>query len=169
MKYLKQHIIESILSSTKSGKDVFKPKYITGWSGHEIWQVDSDMKKWFENCDKNDFLTVCKDCFAVVRRSRSKFESIRGRVIIRFNDGVFVLHMSVQPQTRALDFEFYFADDESRSLKEYRSYINKQHDEIIKRDGSMKWNWVPKEFTSIKGRERILDYIQKNIDAIIKQ
>jgi hypothetical protein len=33
----------------------------------------------------------------------------------------------------------------------------------------MNWNYVPKEFTSIKGRERILDYIQKNIDAIIKQ
>ena len=55
----------------------------------------------------------------------------------------------------------YFADDESRSIKEYRSYFNKQHDEIIKRDGSMKWNWVPKELTSIKGRELILDYIQK--------
>jgi hypothetical protein len=77
--------------------------------------------------------------------------------------------MSIHPETRTLDFEFYFADDESRSLKEYRSYLTKQHDEIIKRDGSMKWNWVPKEFTSIKGRERILDYIQKNIDAIIKQ
>lgn len=162
-------LYESILSSTNSGKDVFKPEYITGWSGHEIWQVDSDMKKWFENCDKNDFLTICKDCFTTVRRSRSKFESIRGRVIIRFNDGVFVIHMSIHPETRALDFEFYFADDESRSFKEYRSYLNKQHDEIIKKDGSMKWNWVPKELTSIKGRERILDYIRKNIDAIIKQ
>ena len=48
-------LYESILRSTKSGKDVFKPKYVTGWSGHEIWQVDSDMKKWFENCDKRLF------------------------------------------------------------------------------------------------------------------
>lgn len=162
-------LYESILSSTKSGKDVFKPKYITGWSGHEIWHVDSYMKKWFENCDKNDFLTICKDCFTTVRKSRSKFESIIGRVIIRFNDGAFVIHMSVHPQTRVLDFEFYFANDESRIFKDQRSYLNKQHAEIIKRDSSMKWNWVPKEFTSIKGRERILDYIQKNLDAIIKQ
>ena len=112
---------------------------------------------------------MIKDCFTTVRRSRSKFESIRGRAIIRFNDGAFVLHMSIHPQTRNIDFEFYFADDESRSLKEYRSYLNKQHNEIIKRDSSMDWNYVPKEFTSIKGRERILDYIQKNLDAIIKQ
>lgn len=162
-------LYESILRSTKSGKDVFKPKYITGWSGHEIWQIESDMKKWFENCDKSDFLAICKDCFAYLRRSRSKSVGVRGRAIIRFNDGAFVIHMSINPETRALDFEFYFADDESRSLKEYRSYLNKQYDEIIKRDGSMKWNWVPKEFTSIKGRGRILDYIQKNLDAIIKQ
>lgn len=162
-------LYESILGSTKSGKDVFKPKYISGWSGQQIWQIDSDMKRWFENCDKNDFLYISKDCFTMVRKSRSKFESIRGRFIIRFNDGVFVLHMSINPQTRVLDFEFYFADDESRSFKEHRSYLNKQHDEIIKKDSSMNWNYVPKELSSIKGRERILDYIQKNIDAIIKQ
>lgn len=45
-------LYESILRSTNAGKDVFKPKYISGWSGQQIWQVDSDMKKWFENCDK---------------------------------------------------------------------------------------------------------------------
>lgn len=161
MKNLQEYISESILKSTKSGKDVFKPKYISGWDGQEIWQVDSDMKKWFENCDKNDFLTICKNCFTMLRKSRSKITGIKGQVIIKFNDGNFVIRMSIHPETIALDFEFYFANDESRSLKEYRSYLNKQHDEIIKRDGSMTWNWVPKEFTSIKGRERILDYIQK--------
>lgn len=162
-------LYESILRSTNAGKDAFKPKYISGWSGLQTWKVDSDMKKWFKTCDKNDFLTICKDCFTLLRRSRSKIEGIYGDVIIKFNDGTFVIHMSINPETRAIDFEFYFADSASRSFKEYRSYLNKQHNEIIKRDGSMKWNWVPKEFTSIKGRERIFDYIQKNLDAIIKQ
>lgn len=164
-------LYESILSSTKSGKDAFKPKYINGWDGQEIWQVDSDMKKWFENCDKNDFLAICKDCFNMLRRSRSKFDGIKGQVIIKFIDGNFVIHMSIHPQTRGIDFNFYFLDkDSSKSgAGGIREYINKQYTEIIKRDGSMKWNWVPKEFTSIKGRERILDYIQKNLDAIIKQ
>lgn len=164
-------LYESILRSTNSGKDVFKPKYISGWSGNQTWQVDSDMKKWFENCDKNDFIAICKDCFALLRRSRSKIEGIYGNVIIKFNDGNFVIRMSIHPETRAIDFNFYFLDkDPSKSgAGGIREYINKQHNEIIKRDGSMKWNWVPKEFTSIKGRERIFDYIQKNLDAIIKQ
>lgn len=164
-------LYESILSSTKSGKQAFKPKYISGWSGHEVWQVDSDMKSWFVNCDKNDFLTICKDCFATVRRSRSKFDGIKGFAIIKFNDGNFFIQMSIHPQTRSIDFDFYFLDKDSNKsgAGSTREYINKQHAEIIKRDGSMKWNWVPKEFTSIKGRERILYYIQKNIDAIIKQ
>lgn len=164
-------LYESILSSTKSGKDVFKPKYISGWSGEQIWQVDSDMKKWFENCDKNDFIAICKDCFATVRRNRSKLFGIRGRVIIKFNDGIFVIYMSINTETRVIDFNFYFLDKDPSKLGagEIREYINKQHDEIKKRDSSMNWNYVPKEFTSIKGRERILDYIQKNLDAIIKQ
>ena len=165
-------LYESILSSTKSGKHAFKPKFISGWDGHEVWQVDSDMKGWFEICDKNDFLAICKDCFASVRRSRSKLFGINGKVIIKFNDGNFVIHMSINPETRAIDFNFYFLDIVSKpgsGAGGIREYINKQYTEIIKRDGSMKWNWVPKEFTSIKGRERILDYIQKNIDAIIKQ
>lgn len=162
-------LYESILRSTKSGKDVFKPKYVSGWSGQQIWQVDSDMKKWFENCDKNDFLAICKDCFATVRRNRSKLFGIRGQVIIKFNDGNFVIYMSINPQTRAIDFNFYFSNIVSGKIDEIRNFINKQYSEIIKKDGSMKWNWVPKELTSIKGRERILDYIQKNLDAIIKQ
>ena len=164
-------LYESILSSTKSGKHAFKPKYVSGWAGQQIWQVGSDMKNWFENCDKNDFLAICKDCFATVRRNRSKLFGIRGQVIIKFNDGNFVIYMSINPETRAIDFNFYFLDKDASKSGEggIREYINKQHSEIIKRDGSMKWNWVPKEFTSIKGRERILDYIQKNIDAIIKQ
>lgn len=164
-------LYESILRSTKSGKDVFKPKYISGWAGQQIWQVDSDMKKWFENCDKNDFLATCKDCFATVRRNRSKLFGIRGQVIIKFNDGNFVIYMSINPETRIVDFNIYFLDKDASKSGEggIREYINKQYAEIIKRDGSMKWNWVPKEFTSIKGRERILDYIQKNLDAIIKQ
>lgn len=165
-------LYESILKSTKSGKDVFKPKYISGWEGQEIWQVDSDMKKWFENCDKNDFLTICKNCFTMLRRSRSKIAGIKGQVIIKFNDGNFFIQMSIHPQTRAIDFDFYFLDTVSKpgsGAGGPRAYINKQYTEIIKRDGSMTWNWVPNEFTSIKGRERILDYIQKNLDAIIKQ
>lgn len=165
-------LYESILRSTKSGKDVFKPKYISGWSGQQIWQVDSDMKKWFENCDKNDFITICKDCVSTVRRSRSKSFGIKGEVIIKFNDGNFFICMFINPKTRAIDFNFYFLDIVSKpgsGAGGPLANINKQHDEIIKRDGSMNWNWVPKEFTSIKGIERILDYIQKNIDAIIKQ
>ena len=164
-------LYESILSSTKSGKHAFKPKYISGWTGQQIWQVDSDMKSWFENCDKNDFLAICKDCFATVRRNRSKLFGIRGQVIIKFNDGNFVIYMSINPETRAIDFNFYFLDKDASKSGEggIREYINKQHSEIIKRDGSMKWNCVPKEFTSIIGRERILDYIKKNIDEIIKQ
>ena len=164
-------LYESILSSTKSGKHAFKPKFISGWDGHEVWQVDSDMKGWFKICDKNDFLTTCKDCFSMLRRSRSKFDGIKGFVIIKFNDGNFFIRMSIHPQTRAIDFNFCFLDKGSNGSTSgiIREYINKQYTEIIKRDGSMKWNWVPKEFTSIKGRERILDYIQKNLDAIIKQ
>lgn len=162
-------LYESILRSTKSGKDVFKPKYITGWSGHETWEVNSDMKKWFTNCDKNDFLTICKDCFASLRRTRSTIVGTYSDVIIKFNDGNFVIRMSIHPQTRAIDFNFYFSNVVSGKIDEIRNFINKQYSEIIKKDGSMKWNWVPKEFTSIKGRERILDYIQKNLDAIIKQ
>lgn len=164
-------LYESILSSTKSGKHAFKPKFISGWDGHEVWQVDSDMKSWFGNCDKNDFLTICKDCFNMLRRSRSKFDGIKGFAIIKFNDGNFFIRMSIRPQTRAIDFNFCFLDKGSNGAASgiIREYINKQYTEIIKRDGSMKWNWVPKEFTSIKGRERILDYIQKNLDAIIKQ
>lgn len=168
MKNLQEYISESILKSTKSGKDVFKPKYISGWDGQEIWQVDSDMKKWFENCDKNDFLTICKDCFAMLRKSRSKITGIKGQVIIKFNDGNFVIRMSIHPQNRNIDFNFYFSDIVGK-IADIKEFINKQRTEILKRDGSMRWNWVPKEFTSIKGRERILDYIQKNIDAIIKQ
>lgn len=162
-------LYESILSSTKSGKHAFKPKYVSGWTGNEVWQVDSDMKSWFGNFDKNDFLAICKDCFSMLRRSRSKFDGIKGTVIIKFNDGNFVIRMSIHPQTRAIDFNFYFSNIVSGKIDEIRNFINKQYTEIIKRDGSMKWNWVPKELTSIKGRERILDYIQKNIDAIIKQ
>lgn len=165
-------LYESILSSTKSGKYKFKPEYISGWTDREVWKVDSDMKEWFENCDKNDFLAICKNCFNMLRRSRSKFDGIRGQVIIKFNDGNFFISMSIHPQTRAIDFNFYFLDIVSKlgsGAGGPRAYINKQYTEIIKRDGSMKWNWVPKEFTSIKGRERILDYIQKNLDAIIKQ
>lgn len=162
-------LYESILRSTNAGKDVFKPKYISGWSGHQIWEVDSDMKKWFKNCDKNDFLTICKDCFSYIRMSRSKTAGTYGDVIIKFNDGYFVIRMSIHPQTRAIDFNFYFSDAVSGKIVEIREFINKQYSEIIKRDGSMKWNWVPKELTSIKGRERIFDYIQKNLDAIIKQ
>ena len=129
------------------------------------------MKVWFENCDKNDFLATCKDCFATVRKSRSKLFGIRGQVIIKFNDGNFVIYISINPETRVIDFNFYFLDkDPSKSgAGGIREYIKKQHSEIIKRDSSMNWNYVPKELSSIKGRERILDYIQKNIDAIIKQ
>lgn len=60
-------LYESILRSTKSGKDVFKPKYISGWAGQQIWQVDSDMKKWFENCDKIEkpFIFNITDSFSV--------------------------------------------------------------------------------------------------------
>lgn len=164
-------LYESILRSTKSGKDVFEPKYISGWSGQQIWKVDSDMRKWFENCDKNDFLAICKDCFATVRRNRSKLFGIRGQVIIKFNDGNFVIYMSINPETRAIDFNFYFLDkDPSRSgAGGIREYINKQYAEITKHPNANICNWIPKEFTSIKGRERILDYIQKNLDAIIKQ
>lgn len=164
-------LYESILRSTKSGKDVFKPKYVSGWSGQQIWQVDSDMKKWFENCDKNDFLAICKDCFATVRRNRSKLFGIRGQVIIKFNDGNFVIYMSINPETRIVDFNIYFLDNDASKSGEggIREYINKQYSEITKYPNANICNWIPKEFTSIKGRERILDYIQKNLDAIIKQ
>jgi hypothetical protein len=164
-------LYESILRSTKSGKDVFKPKYVSGWAGQQIWQVDSDMKKWFEICDKNDFLAICKDCFATVRRNRSKLFGIRGQVIIKFNDGNFVIYMSINPETRIVDFNIYFLDKDASKSGEggIREYINKQYAEITKHPNANICNWVPKEFTSIKGRERILDYIQKNLDAIIKQ
>lgn len=165
-------LYESILSSTKSGKDALKPKYISGWEDREIWEVNFDMKKWFENCDKNDLLTICKDCFNMLRKSNSKFGEITGQVIIKFDDGNFFIHMSINPETRTIEFNFYFLDTVSKpgsGAGGLREYINKQYKEITKYPNANVCNYIPKGLTSIKGVERILDYIRKNINAVIKQ
>lgn len=163
-------LYESILRSTNSGKDVFKPKYITGLAGFEFWKVNSDMKKWFEKCDKNYFFAICEDCFDMLKNSNKKYV-LKGQTIIEFNDGNFVICMSISPKSRNIEFNFYFSDTVSYNVVEIQKLINKQYSEIVKMTNADELNWIPKELYSIPdaGMIRILKYIQNNINAIIKQ
>lgn len=169
-------LYESILSSTKSGKDEcikqtipHKSKIYRDTPTFEWFEIDMDMQKWVNIVDEHNFRSVFDNSIYKLRKLRGKryIDDVQ-RVGIFFRDGYLEVRICQTPgPNKFIKFAWYFASEPIKSFQERANAIRNNWDAIDKLKGdkySTSWN----DFNSTYSRKEGIEKMHKFMKAYIK-
>jgi hypothetical protein len=169
-------LYESILSSTKTGKDDCmkrtipqKSKYHKDTSTFEWFEVDMEMQKWINLVDENNFRNVFDNAIYKLRKVRGKryIDDVQS-IGIFFRDGYLEVRLSQScGPNKFIRFGWYFAS-EPKVYKDKLEAIHKNWDVIEKLKGDKNSPTTLNYLYPTYSRKEVIEEMHKFMKAYIK-
>lgn len=170
-------LYESILGSTKSGKDEcmkqtipHKSRNYRDTSSFEWFEIDMDMQKWINIVDEPVFRSVFDNSIYKLRKVRGKrYIDDVVSVGIFFIDGYLEVRIWQTPgPNKFIKFAWYFASEPIKSFQERANAIRNNWDVIDKSKGDKNSATLWNDFNSTYSRKDGIEKMHKFMKAYIK-
>lgn len=171
-------LYESILASTSAGKAGYEErsiphvsKRLKGGSVYTYYDVDLDMKTWFQVVSEENFHSVFDGPVQDLRRIRGKrYTEDTKKVGFFFNDGYLEVKLSQEVgPNKNITYNWYFADGPKKFSDAIEAYKENWKTLIEKAKNANGWDWFSLTYSRKEGIKRLHQYMNAYIQYTPKQ
>lgn len=171
-------LYESILASTNTGKTSYEKysiphisKQLKGDSIYTYYDVDIDMKMWFQVVSEENFHSVFDKPIQELRKLCGKrYTEDTKKIGLFFNDGYLEVKLEQSPHNKNISYNWYFADEPRKHFEEknvaYRINWATLKEKTKTNQG---WNWFAPTYSRKEGIEKIHKFMKEYIKYTPKQ